>query len=211
MSPETSDGSEDGAEATRFAQAIARFDQANAADPHREAVGGEAYPKELLYARRMTEWLDRLAPDASEPLRLAARCQHIRRWTIPRGTFPVGPDGYRAWRTTLADFHADTAAEILHDVGYDDETIARVRALLRKERLKADPDVQLLEDVICLVFFEHYLPAFAAEHDAAKLTTILRRTWRKMSERGRAAALDLDLSPDLRALVLGAIEPGPAG
>lgn len=200
MSPETSETSRDG-HATRFERAIARFDEANAEDPTREEADGAAHPKELLYARRMTQWLDRFAPDASEPLRLAARCQHIRRWTIPRSTFASGPEGYREWRTTLADFHAKTAAGILRDEGYDPDTIARVEALLRKERLKADPDVQTLEDVICLVFFEHYLADFAAEHDAATLTNILRRTWRKMSDRGRQTAMALDLAPHLRDLV----------
>ena len=185
----------------RFAAAIARFDRANAEDPRREPVGGERQPRELVYARRMTAALDRFAPEAPEAVRLAARCQHIRRWTIPRDRYPAGRDGYRRWRTDLGRFHAETAGEILREVGYDEATVARVAALLRKERLKADPGVQLLEDVICLVFLRHYLPDFAAQHDEAKLTDILRKTWRKMSDRGRAAAQEIDLAPDLRSLV----------
>ena len=101
-------------------------------------------------------------------------------------------------------------AQILREVGYDDAAIGRVQALLRKERLKADPDVQLLEDVICLVFLQHYLADFATQHDAEKLADILRKTWRKMSDRGRAAALEIDLAPDLRALVIRAVGGGPA-
>ena len=205
MSPETSDpGITDSA---RFRAAAARFDAANAEDPNREDVGGAAQPRELVYARRMTETLERFAPDASEAVRLAARCQHIRRWTVPRDTYPGGRDGYRRWRTDLARFHADTAGAILRDVGYGDDTVARVGALLRKERLKADPEVQLLEDVACLVFMEHYLPAFAPRHDADKLAGILRKTWRKMSESGQAAALKLDLDPGLRELVARAVSP----
>ena len=205
MSPETSDaGAED---AARLRAAFARFDAANAEDPNREDVGGAAQPRELVYARRMTETLERFAPDASEAVRLAARCQHIRRWTVPRDTYPEGRDGYRRWRTDLARFHADTAGAILRDVGYGDDTVARVGALLRKERLKADPDVQLLEDVACLVFMEHYLPAFAARHDAEKLAGILHKTWRKMSTHGQAAALKLDLEPGLRQLVARAASP----
>ena len=100
----------------RRQQAFDRFDRENAEDPNVEVVGGVAQPKELVYARRMTEQLDRFAPDASEPLRLAARCQHIRRWTIPRAEYPVGRAGYREWRTTLATFHASTAASILPPV-----------------------------------------------------------------------------------------------
>ena len=194
----------------RFTAAVARFDAANADDPRREAVDGEPQPRELVYARRMTGALERFAPEAPEAVRLAARCQHIRRWTIPRERYSAGRDGYRRWRTDLGRFHAETAGEILRDVGYDGATIGRVQALLRKERLKADPDVQLLEDVICLVFLQHYLADFAAQHDEEKLADILRKTWRKMSDRGRAAALEVDLAPDLRALVTRAVAGGPA-
>ena len=205
MSRETSDP--DAADAARLREAVVRFDAANAEDPNREDVDGAQQPRELVYAQRMTETLERFAPDASEAVRLAARCQHIRRWTVPRDTYPDGRDGYRRWRTDLARFHADTAGAILRDVGYGDDTVARVGALLRKERLKADPEVQLLEDVACLVFMEHYLPAFAQQHDAEKLAGILRKTWRKMSARGQAAALKLDLDPHLRHLVAQAASP----
>ena len=189
----------------QFDRAIERFDAANREDPNLEVADGVEQAKELLYARRMTACLDRFSPDAPEPVRLAARCQHIRRWTIPRTDYPEGRNGYRRWRTDLARFHASTAAAILRGVGYDDATVARVESLLRKERLKTDPDVQLLEDVICLVFLEHYLSDFAPKHDEEKLLEVLRKTWPKMSDDGRRAALALDLAPDLRALVARAI------
>ena len=185
----------------RFDRAIERFDTANREDPNREVADGVEQPKELLYARRMTATLDRFCPHASEPVRLVARCQHIRRWTIPRTDYPDGRDGYRRWRTDLARFHASTAGAILRDVGYDDATVARVESLLRKERLKTDLDVQLLEDVICLVFLAHYLSDFVPKQEEAKLLGVLRKTWPKMSNDGRRAALALDLAPDLRALV----------
>ena len=192
-------------ESTRFTDAIARFDLVNTEDPNHELVDGVPQPKELVYARRMTARLERLATDATEPVRLAARAQHIRRWTIPRSRYPTGRHGYRQWRTTLASFHAETAREILLEVDYDDVTINHVQALLRKEKLKADPDAQLLEDVICLVFLEHYLEVFAGQHDEAKLIDILRKTWRKMSDRGRHAAFGLELKPELKALVVKAV------
>ena len=194
---------------SRLQQAFERFDAANADDPRSESVDGVAQPKELVYAQRMTERLDRFAPDASVPLRLAARCQHIRRWIIPRMDYPSGRAGYRQWRTELSGYHAQTAAGILRDVGYNEATVARVETLLRKEGLKTDPEVQSLEDVVCLVFLEHYLGDFASEHEDAKLVDILRKTWRKMSNRGRAEALMIDLPPDLRALVGKATKGGP--
>jgi hypothetical protein len=188
---------------SRFAAAIERFDAANARDPNVTLLDGSPQPKELVYARRMTEWLERLEPNASEAVRLAARCQHLMRWSIPRESFPIDRAGYLAWRTTLYDFHADRAAHILRDVGYDEATIGRVRSLVRKEKLKADPEMQLLEDVICLVFLEHYFAEFVAEHegDEEKLIRILRRTWSKMSPRGHEAALALQLPPRERALI----------
>ena len=185
----------------RFNAAIARFDAANTEDPTTEVFQSVVYPKELLYAQRMTAWLDQLAPDASEALRLAVRCQHIRRWTIPRHTYPMDRTGYLRWRTTLAKFHADTAAAILHDVGYDDATIRRVQTLLRKEGLKRDPEVQCLEDVICLVFLENYCAAFATQHDEVKVLDILQKTWKKMSSRGREVALTLPIPTATRRLV----------
>ena len=206
MSPETSEG--DAAGAARFREALAGFDEANADDPNHELVDGVEQPRELVYARRMTATLDSFAPEAPEAVRLAVRCQHIRRWTVPRDTYPAGRDGYRRWRTDLARFHAETAGEILRAAGYGEDTVARVGALLRKERLKADPEVQLLEDVACLVFLRHYLPAFAARHDDAKLVGILGKTWRKMSARGRTAALALDLEPRVSALVSQAVALG---
>jgi Domain of unknown function (DUF4202) len=189
------------ADAERFNAAIARFDAANAEDPTTEIFQGAIYPKELLYAQRMTTWLDKLAPDASEVLCLAVRCQHIRRWTIPRHTYPMDRTGYLRWRTTLAKFHADIAAAILREVGYDDATIRRVQTLLRKESLKRDPEVQCLEDVICLVFLENYLAEFATQHDEAKIIDILQKTWKKMSARGHEVALTLSMSPEACRLV----------
>lgn len=185
----------------RFREAIRRFDAANAEDPNREVVDGVPQPKELVYADRMTAALRRFAPNAPETVQLAARCQHIRRWTIPRGNYLDGRTGYRQWRTDLAHFHARTATEILRDVGYGQSTIARVQALVRKDRLKADPDVQLLEDVICHVFLTHYLGDFAAKHDEPKVLDILKKTWRKMSEDGRAAVPFLQLPGSVRSLV----------
>ena len=185
----------------RFSDAVERIDAANGADPESEEVDGRLVPKALLYGRRMSACLEDLAPDASEALRLAVRCQHIQRWKIPRGEFPVGRLGYRQWRTELAWYHAQTAGSILRDVGYDDGLVERVQSLVRKERFKADPEAQTLEDVACLVFLRYYLPAFAEKQTEEKLVGILAKTWKKMSDAGRAAARGVELSPALRSLL----------
>jgi hypothetical protein len=183
--------------ANRLARAFAAFDAANAEDPR---------GRELPYAERMTARLDAFAPDAPEHVRLAARAQHIRRWEIPRSSSPMDRAGYHQWRTRLYVHHAAVAGAILRDVGYSDELVARVGDLLRKRRLKSDPDVQLLEDVVCLVFLEHELTGFAATQEHEKVVDILRRTWAKMSPRGQQAALALDLPPEARALVAEALQ-----
>lgn len=181
-------------DATRFEQAIARIDAANAEDPNRESADGREYPKELLYAQRMSAMLERFMTDASEALQLAVRCQHIQRWKIPRAEYPMTRAGYHQWRTRLRDFHAEVATALLKDVGYDDVTIARVCSLVRKEHLQQDAEAQALEDISVLVFLESYLEDFARSHpeyDEAKLIDILRKSLRKMSAHGREAALSL--------------------
>lgn len=180
--------------AARFERALAAFDTANAADPNTEIADGAARPKELLYAQRMSEMLARYAPDAPETLRLAARCQHIQRWKIARADFPMTRPGYHQWRQKLKVFHAELASQLLRETGYDETEIARVAALVQKALPLSDPEMQTLEDVVVLVFIEHYLEDFVAAHpeyDASKLHDILRKTLRKMSPQGRQAALTL--------------------
>jgi hypothetical protein len=191
--------------ATRFDLALARIDAANAQDPNRTVAGGVAMPHELHYARRMTQWLARLEPEASEALRLAVRCQHLCRWMIPRSQFPMTRAGYLEWRATLGRFHADKAAEILRGVGYGDADVARVQSLVRKERIKADAEAQTLEDVACLVFLEDEFTDFSSKHDEEKVVRIVARTWAKMSARGREAARALPLSPAASELVRKAL------
>ena len=190
----------------RFERAVAQFRAAHEADPR--SLGDERWS--VRYHRRLVAWVDQLDPDASEALRLAAHCQHIRRWTRPRSDYPEGRGGYKRWRSDLARFHGDEAEAVLRDVGYDDDVIARVRDLLLKKGLKVDHEVQLFEDAICLTFLENEYEDFAAKHDEDKLVTILRKTWKKMSPQGHAVALRLagQLSEDARALVVRAVDEG---
>jgi uncharacterized protein DUF4202 len=180
---------------SRFAAVIAAIDDANARDPNVVQIDGRAAPAELLYGQRMSETLARMAPNASELLRIAARGQHIERWTSPRSGYPPGRAGYLKWRNDLKEFHARRLGEIMLAAGYGPHDAARVGALVRKERLRSDPEVQMLEDVICIVFLEHYLADFIGKTDEAKLARILAQTWKKMSEQGHAHAGKLDLPP----------------
>ena len=190
-------------ETDRFQRAIQSIDEANREDPSSEVVDGVTHPKELLYGMRMQKWVEELDPGAPEALRIAARSQHIRRWEIPRSDYPMDRKGYLRWRTTLYGFHADTASKLLRAADYDDETIERVRALLQKRNLRTDADVQTLEDAAALVFLEHHLDDFLTRDDIGdeKAIEIIRKTWKKMTERGHEAASVLVLSPESTALL----------
>jgi hypothetical protein len=176
----------------RYQAAISAFDQANTQDPNTELFEAKEYPKELLYAQRMTDMQERFAPYATEAVKLACRAQHIQRWKSPRGDYPMDKKGYMLWRTNLYKFHAETAGALMQEVGYDDEMIARVKNIVGKKELKTNPETQLMEDVVGLVFIEHYMLAFAAQHpdyDEAKWIVIINKTWNKMSPRAHEFAL----------------------
>jgi hypothetical protein len=179
---------------TRFNDTISAFDGLNAQDPNILTINGVDLPKELVYAKRMSEMLDRYAPLASEALKLAARCQHIQRWKSSRSDFPMTKPGYMQWRSQLKNFHAEVASQVLNDNYYDEATVSKVCSLLKKENLSSDPDMQTLEDVIVLAFLEHDLEEFVQKHSnysEEKFITILRKSYLKMSENGRASAMTM--------------------
>jgi hypothetical protein len=191
--------------------AIAAFDKANSEDPNKEIYAGKEYPKELLYAQRMTEMQERFAPEASEAVKLAVRAQHIQRWKVPRSDFPMDKPGYMLWRTGLYKFHAETAGRLMKEVGYADDMIERVKTIVSKKGLKTNPETQLMEDVVDLVFIEHYMLAFAGAHpeyDEEKWLLIIRKTWNKMSEEAHAFALagKIALPEALVPLILKAVK-----
>jgi len=194
-----------------YQAAIAAFDKANAEDPNKETFEGKEYPKELLYAQRMTEMQERYAPEASEAVKLACRAQHIQRWKSPRSDYPMDKKGYMLWRTNLYKFHAETAGRLMKEVGYDDEMIARVKTIVGKKDLKSNPETQLMEDVVDLVFIEHYMLGFAqqkADYSEDKWLLIIKKTWDKMSERAHEFALSgkIKLPEALVPLILKAIK-----
>jgi uncharacterized protein DUF4202 len=192
--------------ADRFNAAIRAIDAANGADPNELVVDGVARPKELAHAAMVTAWVERLRPDAGEALLLAARGHHFRRWTVPRASYPAGRAGYLRWRRDLHTRQADELSELLARCGYDDATIARVAALVRKDGLgrdgaAADAEVQTLEDAICLVFLETQLADFATRHDDDKLLGVLAKTAKKMSPDALARAAQLPLDDGARDLL----------
>jgi len=185
----------------RFEAACGRFDAANSLDPNLDIVEGIARPRELIYAERLTLWVLKLCPDASEELRLAARCQHICRWMVARSSYPLTRPGYLKWREDLKKFHAEKAGEILRAVGYPEETVAKVQALNLKKNFPQDPDSRVLEDALCLVFLEFQFAELAAKTTDDKMINALQKSWKKMTLAAREHAMKLSFGPKAKSLL----------
>lgn len=181
---------------TPYESACVAIDRANGEDPR-------GY--EILYGRRMVDWVRALAPSASEELLLAARAQHLRRWTVPRSTSPEGRTGYLRWREGLKKFHADALAAIMAEAGYGPGSIEKSRSLLVRKNLAADAEGQTLEDAACLVFLQFEFAEFSAKTAPGKMVDILRKSWAKMSPAARDRALRLPLGPAELELVKRAL------
>lgn len=179
---------------TPYEKALASIDSAHALDPKIIEVDGVETPYELHYAQKMTHYLSLRSPQASDPLKIAIRSQHFRRWEVPRDSYPMTRPGYHAWRTFLKKRQAELAAQICTEAGYKQEEAERVANLVRKEDLKSDEETQVLEDVACLVFLDDQFAEFEKEHDEGKIVKILQKTWGKMSERGHELAMEIPMS-----------------
>lgn len=190
---------------TPFQNASLWIDAENAQDPNSETYQSKTYPKELLYSNRMYERLMDFHPNASEAVQIASKAQHICRWKVARESYPMDRVGYLKWREDLKKFHAKLTAEILEKAGYSKEFIDRVSFLIEKKLLKKDAETQLLEDVICLVFLEHYFDPFVHKHDREKMKNIILKTWNKMSEAGHQEALKINFSDSNLQLIKEAL------
>lgn len=189
----------------RFREAIRHFDELNASDPHRELADGVPRPRELLNAERLSHWVMILAPDASEALRLASRCQHLCRWMIPRSSCEMTRPGYLKWRSDLKRFHAEKSSAVLHAVGYDSELIAQVSDLNLKKNFPSDPASRILEDALCLLFLQFQLTELATKTEDEKVINALRKSWNKMTPAGHAQALQLCYGERERGLITRAL------
>ncbi|HRY06993.1 MAG TPA: DUF4202 domain-containing protein [Hyphomicrobiaceae bacterium] len=197
------------ADPSRFDAVIAAIDAANLDDPRTTVVDGNARSHEIVYSERMTVRMNEMYPDASEVLRIAARAQHIRRWDIARSSYPEGRNGYNEWRKDCREHHGEMVTQIMSQHGYSEEDIARAVMLIKKEQLKKDRESQALENVVDVVFVEHYFDDFLAKYsnyDDDKMIDIVGKTLRKMSPKGHKAALALDLPERTRELIMKAVE-----
>ena len=191
----------------KYQTTIERIDEINRQDPHKETASNGKFPKEYLYALRMSTVLDKYDPDASDYMKIAARGQHIKRWMIAREEYPMDRKGYLKWRTELKLMHANLVEKIMLEQRYSGDEIDQVKSLITKKKLKSDPEMQALEDVICLVFLEYYFEDFMVKHDEDKIIDILQKTWGKMTPKGQQMARQLTLSTKATSLVQRALSP----
>jgi hypothetical protein len=193
-----------------YEQAVSLIDKANSEDPNIEKADGKDWPKELLYGQRMSEMLERYKSDTDYAIKLAIRGQHIQRWQSPRNTYPMDRQGYHKWRSDLYIFHAEKVAEVLSKTGFSEEDIQRAKNAVAKKGIKSNPDTQLLEDVVGLVFIEHYILTFVAKHSdytEQKLIDIIRKTWQKMSNNAHSFVVNgkITLPESLAPIILKAV------
>jgi len=190
---------------SKLDKAFKLFDEYNKQDPHIITWNGIDYPAEYFYALQLYNWVKKLAPNASETLLLASRAQHIGRWKISRDTYPSGKAGYYKWRTEVAKFHAEIVNQLMQQAGYNEGTIKKVQHIILKEDLRKDEEVQVMENALCLVFLEFQYEDFITKHDDESVIRILRKTWNKMTEPGKAAALSLTYNERGKNLIMQAI------
>lgn len=189
---------------SKYTEALKLIDQAHAEDPNKISVNGRDIAYELHYSEQMSRYLELRRPNAPDVLRLAIRAQHLKRWEVPRDSYPMGKVGYHAWRSFLKKRQAETVRQICLDCGYPDDDAARVASLVRKENPK-DEETQILEDVACLVFLDDQFEKFEKNLEEDKIVTILKKTWDKMSDEGHNLALGISMSARAQKLVATAI------
>lgn len=190
---------------SRFTEARSAIFAAHNEDPNKTTINGHEVPYETHYAEKMESYLARREPDASEILRLAICAQHFRRWEVPRSNYPMTKVGYHTWRSHLKKRQAELVGEIVGQQ-YPEEDVKRCMALIEKEGLKqGEGEVQVLEDVACLVFLDDQFAEFQTKHDEQKIINILRKTWGKMSKRGQEMALEIPMTEECKDLVKKAL------
>ncbi len=190
----------------RFESTIQTIDEINLQDPNKELYEGKSVAKEWLYSQRMTEMTFQYAEDPTEAMQLAARGQHIKRWSIPRNDYPMDRKGYLKWRTDLKLMHAKLMREILEEHEYESDTVDWITMMVKKNKLKTDPSTQALEDIICMVFLKYYFSEFAKTKSEEKIIAILQKTWAKMTSKGQEMALKLPFEEEEAHLIKKALD-----
>lgn len=190
-----------------FEHTLAAIDALHAQDPRPTTLAdGTSQPQELIYAQRMSRWLEQLQDAPNELLSIAVRAQHLQRWQLPRSDYPEGRIGYLTWRRDQSAQAGDTTAALMEEAGYSQEEAKRVASIIRKQGLGRDSDVQALEDCACLVFLENYFADFSRKVEHDHMVRIVQKTWGKMSPQAHALALTLPMNDACTTLVKEALD-----
>ena len=125
---------------------------------------------------------------------------------VPRSSYPMTRAGYLQWREGLKKFHAQKAGEILREVGYPGEVVARVQNLNLKKDFPRDTEGRVVEDALCLVFLERQFAELADKTSDDKMINALQKTWKKMTPAARDIAGKLSYGAREQRLLRWALE-----
>lgn len=186
---------------TQYHKAKEKINQEHSLDLTFNTEGGIEYPAELLYSNRMLSILELVLPESSNVMKIAALCQHLKRWQIPRDNFPYDRRGYHEWRRVVMDYQLEQTRLVLSDVGIEKDDITQITTILKEQGNKLNRDSQIIMDTACLVFLKWYMEPFSAKHQHEKVFDILKKTMRKMSSNGIKLIAKLDLSTSSQHLI----------
>lgn len=186
---------------TQYTTAVELINTVHNQDPNTETVDGDEIMAELLYSQRMLSILEKVQPNASFGLKLAAQCQHIGRWSIPRATFSMDKKGYYQWRAAIMEHQLTVSTSTLKQAGIEDDDISIIADALKNKADKSNINASIIEDTACLTFIKWYLVPFAGQFDPEKAKVILQKTANKMSDRGLKLISEIELSSDVQQVL----------
>ncbi len=181
----------------QYNAAIELIDAIHNQDPSTVTFEGVEVKAELQYSQRMLSMLEKVQPKALLELKLAAQCQHMSRWSIPRATFSMDKKGYYQWRAAIMEYQLNITSTVLKQAEVNDESIEVIVDALKNKADKTNLNASIIEDTACLTFIKWYLVPFAGQFDVYKAKIILQKTANKMSDKGLALIPELELSKDV--------------
>ena len=185
----------------QYTKAVELINSVHNQDPNSETIDGVDIKAELLYSQRMLAILQKVQPNASLELQLAAQCQHISRWSIPRTTFSMDKKGYYQWRAAIMEHQLSVTSSVLKQAEINEQSIEIVVDTLKNKADKTNINASIIEDTACLTFIKWYLVPFAGQFDPEKAKVILQKTVGKMSERGLKLIPELQLSVEVHKVL----------
>lgn len=122
-------------------------------------------PKDIVHSQRTVSWLERLAPDADETLRIAAVAHDIERAFRDPGLYRIienSPKGFRD--PAFLKVHSEKGAEIIGDFLAEEKaspkTVECVKRLVAGHEFEGSNEQNLIKDADSLSNFETHARTF---------------------------------------------------